>query len=67
MTRCPTCRHDVFHLAALDRAIHALRAQVWHHPRLRAELHRNVAAARKAKARYAAHLTEHRATTEMTA
>jgi hypothetical protein len=61
VTPCATCRQDVLHLAALDRAIGVLRIQVWHHPRLRGLLHRNLTAGRKARARYAAHLLEHRA------
>jgi hypothetical protein len=59
---CPTCRQEIEHLIALDRAIHDLRAKHRTHRSIHTVLAEHITAAGKAARRHRKHRhDEHRA------
>lgn len=61
MTPCPTCRHYVIHIHELGQVITALRIAATRHHGLHGRLMNHITVGRRVKAKYAAHLLEHRA------
>jgi hypothetical protein len=53
---CATCRHEVLHIAEVDRVLNRFTRRAAHQPRIRRQLETYREARRAAKARHDAHL-----------